>query len=158
MKNPALKTLDACIDEILLPALEVHGFKRKSLRRFERHGLTPESTDVIEVKIGKRLVSGHFSVNARIVKNEEGDVIWKIVGRLGSWPFSLLRLPQILMFSPLLFLLIPFLWVMLFTDCWWRYSRFRSYTRLAVLDAKWLFVNQALPRFEVLHRKNENGA
>jgi hypothetical protein len=156
MRNPALKTLDSCIDEILLPVFLSHGFNRKSLRRFERQGLTPKTLDVIEVQLGKNLVSGCFAINARIVEVGKEDVPWKVVCRLGSFPFSFLRLPQILFFTPLMSFVIPALWVCLFTDCWWRYSRFSSYTHLAVLDARWLFVRQAIPKFESIHRKSNH--
>jgi hypothetical protein len=156
MKNSALKTLDSCINETLLPVLEAHGFKRKSLRIFERQGLSPGTIDVIEIRLGLRSIRGFFAINARIVEEGKEDIPWKVVGRLGTWPFSLMRLPQILLFAPITSFLMPFCWVMLFTDCWWRYSRFKSYTNLAVIDAKWLFIRQALPKFEAIHRKNEN--
>ena len=155
MKRPALQTLDACIDETLVPVFEANGFKRKSLRRFERQGSSPGTQDVLEVQLGQRAIGGHFCINVKIVEESKNEELWMNTGRLGTWPFSLLRLPQILVFSPLWSLLLPFFWVMLFTDCWWRYSRFRSYTRLAVLDAKWLFLYQALPRFEAAHRLNK---
>jgi len=96
MKAPALKTLDVCIEESLLPALKAEGFSGKNLRRFERTGRTPDTCDVIEVQLGKRLTQGYFCINAFIEKQSDGTVVRSRQKRLGTWPFSLLRLPQIL--------------------------------------------------------------
>lgn len=139
------KIFDAVMNEAFVPTLVAHGFVKASARRYER-ARQNGGVDVIEVQLGQRSLAGFFCVNAYVLHCSRQ---WpSSPKRLGSGLIALMRIPQIILFSPLTHLLIPIYWLSLITDSWFRISKSHICTRAAFGEIRWLFLLQGLRLFK----------
>lgn len=145
MSLPRTKLLDTVMNEAFIPALVAYGFVKTASRRYER-ARPNGGVDVIEVQLGQRSLAGFFCINAFVL---HGSGQWpSSPKRLGSGLVALMRVPQIVLFSPLSHLLIPIYWPSLITDSWYRMSQSKIYLRVAFAEIRWLFSLQGLRLFK----------
>lgn len=145
MSLPHTKVFDAVMNEAFIPTLLAHGFAKAAARRYER-ARPNGGFDVIEVQFGQRSLAGFFCINAYVLR---GPNQWpSSQKRLGSGLAALMRVPQIVLFSPLSHLLIPIYWPSLITDSWYRMSESKTYIRAAFAEIRWLFLLQGLRLFK----------
>ena len=157
MSTGSLKSFDKSLKAYLAPLLAKNGFSTSGNRRYVRAGTAPATKEIIEIQLGRGRLRGYFCVNLCIEHQAAGikcsGVKWTKCFRLGSWPHSLNRIPQIIAFSPTLSLLLPVFWVSLFTDSWWRIPKSRTYLRLIMSDVTCLISSKGLRWFASQHAK-----
>ena len=135
--------------------LKEHGFLPSGNRRYEREGETKAIKEVIEIQLGRGRLRGCFCINLCLARQppdiEVGNVKREKCFRLGSWPNSLTRIPQVIAFSPVLSIVLPVFWVSLFTDSWWRIPENKIWLRLVMSDVTNLVSTKGLRWFACQH-------
>ena len=157
MSSGSLTSFNRSLKADLGPLLVGNGFSVSGKRRYERAGRTQATKDIIEIQLGRGRLRGYFCINLCVERQapdiEGNGTKWNKCFRLGSWPHSLNRIPQIVAFSPTLSLLLPVFWVSLFTDSWWRIPKSKIYLRLVMSDVTSLVSSKGFRWFASQHAK-----
>ena len=151
MANVHLQAFDQLIRNQLSPLLTEHGFLPSGNRRYLRMHKATAIKEIIEIQLGRGILQGCFCINLRFIQETPGkegeNAKREKCFRLGAWPHSLTRIPQIIAFSPVLSIIFPLLWVSLFTDSWWRIPKNKIWLRLVVSDVTNLVSTKGLHWF-----------